>query len=148
MEAFLNRLYGFDESKIENRRYARFPLSLPAECHYKTGEKPQACTLIDVSEQGVGFELDTDVDIRYGQNVLLSIFLPDRKAPVSAIAQLKWVKIPCEGHLKQRIGSRLLFINPKEKAHLLQQAHAMLLVEVAKNNFALSALALRYPKLK
>ena len=148
MESFLNRLYGFDQSKIENRKHVRFPLSLPAHCYYRAGEKARECTLVDVSEQGVGFELGTDVDIRYGQNVLLSIFLPERKTPVSAITKLQWAKIPHEGNPKQRIGSRLVFIHPRDKAQLLQQAHAMLLVGVAKNSFALSALSLRYPKLK
>lgn len=148
MESFLNRLYGFDQSKIENRKHVRFPLSLPALCHYKTGEKAQDCRLVDVSEQGVGFELDMVVDVRYGQNVLLSISLPDRKTPVSAIAKLQWIKIPSEGQLKQRMGSRLLFINPREKARLLQHAYAMQQVGVAKNSFALNAMALRYPKFR
>ena len=146
MEAFLNRVYGFDPSRIENRKYARYPLSLPAQCHYRTGEGARDCMLVDVSEQGVGFELDSAIEIRYGQNVLLSIFLPDRKLPVSAIARLQWIKIPCEGMMKQRVGSSLVFINPREKAMLLQHAHAMLLVGVAKNSFTLSALACRYPK--
>jgi hypothetical protein len=147
MESFLNRLYGFDKSKTENRKHLRFSLPLPAECHYKAGEKPQECRLVDVSEEGVGFELDTHVDMRYGQKVLLSIFLPERKTPVSAIVKLQWVKIPHEGPLKQRLGSLLLFIDPKDKAQLLEHAHAMMLVGMAKNNFAARALDIRYPKI-
>lgn len=146
MESFLNRLYGFDASKIENRKHLRFPLSLPAECHYKTGEKAQRCRIVDICQHGLGFELDTQVGIRYGQNALLGIFLPDKKTPVNAIVKLQWAKTPSEGVLKQRVGSRLLFMDPKEKAHLMLQAYAMKLAEGSKNNFALRAMALRYPK--
>jgi hypothetical protein len=149
LEDFLNRLYGFDTSKIENRKYLRFPLSLAAECHYntcKTVEKAKECTIIDVCEQGLGFEMDTHAGIYHGQKVLLSIVLPDKKLPVNAIVQLQWAKIPCEGALKRRVGSRLLFIDPKEKAHLLQYAYAMILVGVSKNSFALRAMDIRYPK--
>ena len=146
MENFLNRLYGFDASKIENRKYLRFPLSLDAECHYTTGGKAQKCRLVDVSEQGAGFELDTHADISYGQNVLLAINLPDRKAPVSAIAKLQWSKPPRKGALRQRVGGRLIFIAPKEKAMLLQHAYAMVLVNATKNSFALRAMSIRFPK--
>jgi hypothetical protein len=148
MESFLNRLYGFDQSKAESRKYVRFPLALSAECHYKVGEKARECSTVDISQEGVGFELDTHTDVQYGQNVLLSIFLPERKAPVNAIVQLQWAKIPCEGILKQRLGSRLLFIGPKEKAHLLEHAHAMMLVGLAKNSFTSRALDFHYSKFK
>ena len=148
MESFLNRLYGFDKSKTENRKYLRFPLSLRAECHYNPQETAQECRIVDICQEGLGFELDTDVSMRYGQNVLLAISLPERKMPVNAIVKLQWAKIPCEGVMKQRIGSRLLFIDPREKAHLLQQAYAMKLVGVSKNSFALRAMDFRYPKLR
>jgi hypothetical protein len=148
MESFLNRAYGFDKSKIENRKHLRFPLSLPAECHYRTGEKAQDCRIVDICQQGLGFELDTQVGIRYGQNVLLTIFPPDKKSPVNAIVKLQWAKIPTEGVLKQRVGSRLLFMDPKEKAHLLLQAYAIKLVGVTKNSFTSHALELRYPHYK
>lgn len=146
MESFLNRAYGFDISKIENRKHLRFPLSLHAECHYKAGENAQECRIVDICQQGLGFELDTQIGIRYGQNVLLTIFPPDKKIPVNAIVKLQWAKIPTEGILKQRVGSRLLFMDPKEKAHLLLQAYAIKLAGMSKNNFALRSMALRYPK--
>jgi hypothetical protein len=146
MESFLKRAYGFDKSKLENRKHIRFPLLLPAECHYKSGEKAQECRIVDICQQGLGFELDTNVGIRYGQNVLLGIYLPDKKTPVNAIVKLQWAKIPPEGPLKQRVGSRLLFMDPKEKAHLMLQAYAMKLADMSKNNFALRALSVRYPK--
>jgi hypothetical protein len=145
MDSFLNRVYGFETSKIENRKHLRFPLSLPAECHYKSGEQAQQCRIVDICQQGLGFELDTQVGIRYGQNVLLTIFPPDKNIPVNAIVKLQWAKIPTEGVLKQRVGSRLLFMDPQEKAHLLLQAYAMKLVGVAKNSFASRALTFRYP---
>jgi len=148
MESFLNRLYGFDKSKIEHRKYLRFLLSLHAECHYTTEETAQECRIVDMCDQGLGFELDTPVDMRDGQNVLLTIFLPDRKMPVNAIVKLQWIKTSNDGFLKQRVGSRLLFIDAKEKAQLLQHAHAMKLVGVAKNSFVLRAMAFRYRRFK
>lgn len=147
MESFLNRLYGFDQSKIENRKYLRFPLALEAQCHCITGGAAQKCRIVDVCDQGLGFELDTSEDMQHGQNLLLSIFLPEKKIPVNAIVRLQWAKAMGEGVLKQRVGSRLLFMDPKEKAHLLQHAHAIRLLGAYKNSFALRAMALRYPKM-
>ena len=146
MENFLNRLYGFDKLKIANRRHLRFTLSLSAQCHYHTEKTPQECRIVDICQEGLGFELDTHVGMRYGQNVLLTMFPPDRKMPVNAIVKLQWIKIPCEGALKQRVGSKLLFIDPLEKAHLLQHAYAMKPVNAAKNSFALRAMEIRSPK--
>ena len=146
MESFLNRLYGFDASKIENRKHLRFALSLRAECHYNSEKTAQECRIVDICEHGLGFELDTPVSMRYGQNVLLTIFPPDRKMPVNAIVKLQWIKTSSDGFMKQRAGSFLLFIDSKDKAHLLQHAYAMKLVAVAKNSFASRALALRYPQ--
>ena len=148
MESFLNRLYGFDKSKIEHRKYLRFSLSLRAQCHYATKETAQECRIVDMCDQGLGFELDTPVDMRDGQNLLLTIFLPDKKMPVNAIVKLQWIKTSNNGLLKQRVGSRLLFIDAKEKAQLLQHAHAMKLVGVAKNSFVLRAMAFRYRRFK
>ena len=148
MESFLNRLYGFDKSKTENRKHLRFALSLNAECHYDSKETAKECRIVDICHEGLGFELDTNVAMRYGQNVLLTIFPPDGKIPVNAIVKLQWAKIPCEGVMKQRIGSRLLFMDPREKAHLLQHAYAMTLVGVAKNSFTLRAMDFRYPRLR
>ena len=147
MESFLNRAYGFDQSKIENRKYLRFPLSLEGQCHYTTGGAAQKCRIVDVCDQGLGFELDSPASIQQGQNLLLSIFLPEKKTPFNAIVRLQWSKTLDDGALKQRIGSRLLFMDPKEKAHLLQHAHAMRLVGASKNCLALRAMTLRYPKL-
>jgi hypothetical protein len=148
MESFLNRLYGFDQSKIEHRKYLRFSLSLRAECHYTTEGTAQECRIVDMCDQGLGFELDTPVGMQDEQNVLLTIFLPDRKMPINAIVKVQWIKTSSEGLHKQRVGSRLLFIDLKEKAQLLQHAHAMKLVGVAKNSFVLRAMAFRYRRFK
>lgn len=120
----LNRLLMIANSQNEKRQFLRFSLSLRAECHYNAGEMAEQCRIVDICEQGLGFELDSPVCMRYGQNVLLKIFLSAQKMPLSAIVRLTWFKIPCRGFMTQRVGSRLLFMAEREKAQLLQHAYA------------------------
>ncbi len=123
----LNRLFKIEKSRKEKRQFLRFSLSLRAECHYNAGETAEQCRIVDMCEQGLGFELDAPVTMRYGQNVLLKIFLSEGEMPLSAIVRLTWIRIPSQGFMTQRVGSHLLFMDGREKALLLQHAYAEIL---------------------
>lgn len=127
---FLNSLHIFEKSSPEQRKFLRFALSLRAECHYNAGEMAEQCKLVDICSQGLGFELDAPVSMRNGQNVLLKIDVSRKKIPVSAIVKLAWVKIPGDGFMTQRVGSRLLFMDPREKTRLIEHAYAEILCGV------------------
>ena len=130
----LNRILIPEKCHGENRKFLRFSVSLRAECHYNAGEIAEQCRIVDICEQGLGFELDTSIGMRYGQNVLLKIAVSPGKIPVSAIVKLKWVKIPCEGFMTQRVGSQLLFIDARDKVRLLQHAYAEALSDVSRKD--------------
>jgi hypothetical protein len=132
---WVNRLPVFEKKQQEARKSLRFSLSLRAECHYNAGEIAEQCRIVDICEQGLGFELDSRICMRYGQNVLLKILIPPQKIPLSAIVKLTWVKIPCEGFMTQRVGSRLLFMDEREKEQLLQYAYAKILYDVSRVDF-------------
>jgi hypothetical protein len=132
----LNRLFVDENCNQESRRFLRFSLSLNAECHFNSGDMAAPCRLVDVCRQGMGFEIETDVSMRYGQNVLLKIFIPAKHLPASAIVKLKWRKIPHEAAMIQRVGGLLMFMDVREKAHLLQHAYAEALGCVSGADFA------------
>ena len=119
----------------ESRRFLRFSLSLRAECHYNNGEPAGQCSIVDICDQGLGFEIETDVTMRYGQNMLLKIFLPDQPMPLSAVVKLQWIHIPLEGRMIQRVGGQLLFMDVLEKAQLTQHAYAEALGYAARMDF-------------
>jgi hypothetical protein len=131
---FFNLLHMSDKRHEEHRKFLRFSLSLRAECHYSAGEMAEQCRIVDICQQGLGFELDTRIGMRYGQNVLLKIGLSPEKTPVSAIVKLTWVKSPAEGFMTQRVGSRLLFMYPREKDQLLQHAYDEILHDVSRED--------------
>jgi len=131
---FIGRLRIFEKRQEEHRKFLRFSLSLRAECHYNAGKMAEQCRIVDICQQGLGFELDSRIGMRFGQNVLLKIGLSPEKIPVSAIVKLTWVKSPSEGFMTQRVGSRLLFMYPREKAQLLQHAYAEILHDVSRED--------------
>ena len=131
----LNNLCMFEKCPTESRRFLRFSLFLPAECHYNNGEAAEQCRIVDICEQGLGFEIETDVAMRYGQNLLLKIFLPDKPVPLSAVLKLQWIHIPIEGRMIQRVGGQLLFMDVLEKAHLQQHAYDEILGFAARTDF-------------
>ncbi len=111
-----------EKCRQENRKFPRFSVALPAECHDNSGQVAGQCRIVDVSEQGLGFEIESDVMLSYGQNVLLKIFLPDTPVPLSAVLKLQWINIPLEGKMIKRVGGQLLFMDVREKAQLMQYA--------------------------
>ena len=132
----LNKLCVCEKCATDSRRALRFSLSLHAECHFNSGEMAGQCRLVDVCVQGLGFEIETDVAMRYGQNILLKIFLPDKPLPLSAVLKLQWIHIPLEGRMIQRVGGQLLFMDVLEKAQLMQHAYAEVLGGVSGTDFA------------
>ena len=119
----------------ESRKFLRFSLSLRAECHYNNGEPAGQCRVVDICDQGLGFEIETDVAMRYGQTMLLKISLPDQPVPLSAVIKLQWIHIPLEGRMIQRVGGQLLFMDVLEKEQLIQHAYAEALGCAARMDF-------------
>lgn len=116
----------------EHRKFLRFPLLLQAECHYNVRESGENCRIVDISSRGLGLELETPIKIFNGQIVLLSIKSGPRLPQVSAIAKLAWVQNQEDGFLIQRAGTLLLFMDPKGKESLLEQAHAGILSGISR----------------
>jgi hypothetical protein len=124
---------GFVEKRREEyRKFLRFPLSLEAECLYNVGQKAEHCRIVDISNHGLGLEFDIPIRIQGGQLMMLEINIADKK-PLSAITKLAWVRSQEDGFMTQRVGSHLLFIDPKGKEQLMEHAHAGLLSNISRN---------------
>jgi len=126
---------GIPQSIIANprdkhRNFLRFPLALPAKCLFSVDEAAARCRLIDISEQGIGLEIDAPIRIENGQVVLLKIDLDPRLPPVSAITELAWVRRRKNGQEFQRVGSRLRSIDPEVKERLLKRAYAAVISRI------------------
>jgi hypothetical protein len=132
----LKNLCQCEKCATDNRRSLRFALSLQAECHFNSGAIAGQCRIVDICVQGLGFEIETDVIMRYGQKILLKIFLPHKPLPLSAVLKLQWIHVPLEGRMIQRVGGRLLFMDVLEKAQLMQHAYTEVLECVTRTDFA------------
>jgi len=126
-------LQGFEQKQREEyRKFLRFPLSLEAECVYNIGKKAEHCRVVDISSHGLGLELDTPVRMQDGQLVFLDIVIGQQKKPVSAITKVAWVQRQEDGFMMQRMGSFLLFMDPRGKEQMMQQAYSGLLTHVSR----------------
>lgn len=116
----------------KHRNFLRFPLTLPAKCILNVGETPARCRLVDISEQGLGLEVDALIRMRDGQLVLLKIDIDPQQPPVNAITELTWVRRRKNGSELQRAGSRLLLIDPGAKQLLLERAYAAVISRITR----------------
>jgi len=128
----VNRVCAEGKYRRENRKFLRFSLSLSAECHYNNGEIPGQCRVVNICDRGLGCEIETNRALRYGQNVLIRIILPDKPLPLSALLTLQWIKIPLEGEMVHRVGGQLLYMDMGEKSQLMQHAYAEVLAGISK----------------
>lgn len=116
---------------IGHRRFLRFPLMLDARCLFNVEHAAAYCRLVDISSQGLGFEIEAPVRMSYGQSVLLKIEIDPKLSPVSVITELTWVRRRKNGSSFQRVGSRVVQIDPAAKKLLLEQAYAGVLSGLA-----------------
>ena len=87
---------------------------------------------MNICDRGLGCEIATNRALRYGQNVLIRIILPDKPLPLSALVTLQWIKIPLEGEMVHRVGGQLLYMDMGEKSQLMQHAYAEVLAGISK----------------
>ena len=128
----VNHQGSVETRREQYRKFLRFPISLQAECLYNVGEQPEPCRVVDISSRGLGIEIDTPVRMQSGQLVLLEIDIASQKTPISAITKLAWVQRQEDGFMMQRMGSYLLFMDPRAKEQLMEQAYAGLISNVDK----------------
>jgi len=111
----------------KHRNFLRFPLALPAMCLFSVEAAPASCRVVDICAQGLGLEIDAPVKMHGGQAVLLKIDIAPQQPPVRIITELTWVRRRKNISGFQRVGSRLLFIDPVSKQRLLDYAYVALI---------------------
>jgi hypothetical protein len=114
----------------KHRNFLRFPLALAAKCLFSVEEAVAPCRVVDISEQGLGLEIDTPIRMCGGQTVMLKIDIAPEQPPVSVITELAWVRRRKTVAGFQRAGSRVLSIDPVSKQQLLEHAYAVLLLKL------------------
>jgi CheY-like chemotaxis protein len=83
----------------EQRRYFRFPLSIPVSIRRKSMPLVR-CDTVNISEGGMA--VSTSVPLSCGEDVQVQFTLPDHKAPFLAESRICWLKT---GHLGIRFVS-------------------------------------------
>ena len=114
----------------KHRNFLRFPLALPAKCLFSVEEEVAPCRVVDISDQGLGLEIDAPIRMCGGQTVMLKIDIAPDQPPVSVITELAWVRRRKTVAGFQRAGSRVLSIDPVSKQRLFDHAYAALLLKL------------------
>jgi c-di-GMP-binding flagellar brake protein YcgR len=74
------------------RKFSRVPAKLKAQYRSEEEEEWKECTVIDISQSGMGITFLTREKIIVGSTINLKISLPKETEPINVKGTLNWIK--------------------------------------------------------
>jgi len=115
--------YNRKNEKPARRKYRRFPVALAAS-YGLNGDSNGRCQLCNISAEGMAIKISPEDKITPCNNLKVSIPLPSRSEPVSALLNVRWIN---EQNSREDFsyiaGGLLRFPDSRAKASLLEYAY-------------------------